>query len=301
MPAANKKLRVSRGDIDGGDVNNECHKNQTDLQPNDRHIMPNPRVKVILWGHFYVEHPDAKNTAADLIGTIVSGPYMNNLVQYGVGRGTFEDVTVIDVDRSPAPATLSSSEAQDQLIEWLQTETVAPPPVVNERNLLYLIVPPTSTVLTPADENFGGYHSHGKFNAESDNDDLFWAIIRTNNPPSSGDQQIRNHAAIISHEMTEAFTDRDGNGWRSSNGCEISDHCETFGSTSGNVTTFSYQGFRVERYWSNWHHTCIQGDDPVRLSRFLKAVSPIGVPLPGVKWTGMSQIGLDTIAQKMRH
>src|ERR1700749_4000236 len=116
MPTDNKKLRVSKlqsGDPDGGDVNDECHKNQTNLQPNDRHIMPNPRVQVVLWGHFYADHPDAEDTVSQLVTAIVSGRYMNGLAQYGIGRGTLEGVTLVDVDRSPAPPTLSSGEAQD--------------------------------------------------------------------------------------------------------------------------------------------------------------------------------------------
>lgn len=296
MSSGNKKLRVSMPSSGGG-VNDECHSNQTDLHPRDRHIMPHPRVKVILWGHFYVTHPDAVTAVTQLVTNIVTGRYMNNLSQYGIGRGSFVDVSVVDTNNdAPAPHSLSNSDAQDQLIQWLRTGFISPPPAVNERNLLYLLIPPSTTILQPQDVGFGGYHSYGKFNSDSDNNDLFWAIFRTGpgfGNESSGANMISAISAVVSHEMTETFTDRDDDGYRTSNGCEISDLCEDLG-------TFTYAGFGVERYWSNWDHACIQGDNPVRLRRFLKAVAHSETPPKGVRWTGMPRIGLEDIAAKMR-
>jgi hypothetical protein len=286
----------------GGGVNDQCHQHSENVQRQDGHIIPHPRVKVILWGHFYVEHPDAAATVRELVTALVAGRFMNGLAQYGVSRGSLVDVTVVDTGASdPTPSELSDGDAADQLKRWLQVGFIAPAPAVNETNLLYLLFPPTSTVLTPADEGFCGYHRSTKFNGASDNDDLFWATFRTNTADqSSGDSLIRSIAFCISHEMNEAFTDRDSNGYIASNGCEIGDLCETFGSPSGNVTMFPYQGFNIERYWSNWDHGCIEGNRPVRLSTFLKAAAPHGAVPPGVRWLGMSKIGLDSIAARVR-
>jgi hypothetical protein len=295
-----KTLRVSRpasDDIDGGGVNDQCHSNQIDVRPRDRHIMPHARVKVILWGHFFVDHPDAAATATDLVTAIVTGRYMNNLVQYGIGRGSFVDVSVVDTDSgAPAPHELSQGDAQDQLIAWLRASFITPKPSVNERNLLYLIFPPPSTTLTPADVGFGGYHTSGQFHSNSDHDDLFWAIFRTGPgaaKQTSGDALIRSISAVVSHEMTEAFSDRDNDGFITDSGCEVSDLCET-------MSSFSYEGFNVEQYWSNWNHACIRGDKAVSLTRFLKAAAH-GVAHPaGLRWLHMPRIGLEDIAARMR-
>ncbi len=115
--SSGNRLRVSTPS-GGGGVNDECHSNQTNLHPRGGHIMPHPRVKVILWGHFYVTHSDAVNTITQLVTGIVAGRYMNNLSQYGIGRGSFVDVSVVDASNdAPAPHSLSDSEAQDQLIQ----------------------------------------------------------------------------------------------------------------------------------------------------------------------------------------
>jgi hypothetical protein len=296
MSADAKKLRVSRSS-GGGSANDQCHHNQTNVRPRDHHIMPHPRVKVILWGHFFVSNPDAVATVSELVTSIVEGRYMNNLVQYGIGRGSFVDVAVVDTNSNePAPDSLSPGDAQDQLISWLRAELIAPAPAVNEHNLLYLLFPPPSTALTPTDVDFGGYHRYGKFNSDSNGDDLFWAIFRTGSGfanQSSGDSLIRSLGPIVSHEMTEAFTDRDDDGFLTDNGCEVSDLCEA-------MSNFTHQGFQVEHYWSNWDRSCIRGDNPVRLLRFLKAVAHSGTPPSGVRWMGMPRIGLETIAARMR-
>src|SRR5437764_4348433 len=121
MPSEIQKLRVSMAHE--GDVNNECHTHREDVKPHDRRITPHPKVAVILWGNFFVNHPDAEVTVRQLVTALVEGRFMNGLAQYGVGRGTMLDVTTIGTDAlDPAPATLSSGEAQDQLIRWLRTE-----------------------------------------------------------------------------------------------------------------------------------------------------------------------------------
>lgn len=298
MSPNKKRLRVSRpatGDDSG--VNHQCHSNPTNLQPNDRTILAHPRIKVILWGHFYVEHPDAVSTVSQLVTALVAGRYMNNLVQYGIGRGSLIDVSVVDTTADdPAPHSLTDSQAQDQLIQWLRAGFITPAPAVNERNLLYLIIPPLTTILEPADLNFGAYHQHGQFNDDSDDDDLFWAIFRTGSKfvsHASGDALIRGLSASISHEMTEAFTDRDADGWITSNDCEICDLCEI-------LPSFSYEGFGVPLYWSNWDRACIRGDKPVHLSRFLKAAAHPAPPPGGLRWLSMPRVGLETIAARMR-
>jgi len=85
----------------------------------------------------------------------------------------------------------------------------------------------------------------------------------------------------------------DNDGFIIDNGCESSDLCEA-------ISGFSYRGFEVEHYWSNWDHACIRGNKAVSLRRFLKAAAHGGTHPPGVRWTGMPRIGLEEIAARMR-
>src|SRR5262249_53571732 len=138
-----------------------------------------------------------------------------------------------------------------------------------------------------------------QYNTTSTDYDLFWVVINTysdiNNVDSSSAFAFANYLAFISHELCKAFTNR-GNGFITSNGCEISDICERRGPdivSGGN--TFSccishtyevdssiwrsnpdpsfpgpgkreFGGVGVEQYWSNWNNRCRDGDEPISAS-----------------------------------
>jgi hypothetical protein len=264
--------RVSVADVNSkveGGVNDKCHNYTGGVKAHQKHIMRNPRVVVILWGHYYRTNPNAGAFAVKLISDLVTGPFMNGLVQYGIGRGSFAGQIVIDTDQNnPAPASLDETQVQDQLMKWIQASTVLPAPSVNETNLLYFIFPPTTTQLKLKDGTTGfcGYHQHGKSNNTSANDDLFWAIVKTDSADQTTEEMfVKSISACASHELAEAFSDRDIQGFIADNSCEIGDICET-------KTFFQYRGWTVEQYWSNWDNNCIQGDQPVSLRKFLGAI-----------------------------
>ncbi len=218
-----------------------------------------------LGNSLYRTNPDAASFAIQLISDIVTGPFMNGLVQYGIGRGSVAGSVVIDTDsNNPAPAALDESQAQAQLIRWIQSGNVSPAPSVNETNLLYFIFPLTTTNLTLTDGTTGfcGYHKHGKDNNDSNNDDLFWAIVKTDGADQTTERQfIDSISYCVSYELNEAFSDRDGQGFIADNGCEIGDICET-------KATFDYRGRTVQQYWSNWDNNCIHGDQSVSFGSF---------------------------------
>src|ERR1700724_1947091 len=61
---------------------------------------------------------------------------------------------------------------------------------------------------------------------------------------------------------------------------------------------FEYRGWHVEQYWSQWDHTCINGDLPVSLKRFLQASNhPIGA---GLRTLSRSSINVEYIASQFR-
>src|ERR1700730_7158754 len=95
-----------------------------------------------------------------------------------------------------------------------------------------------------------------KFHDSSHNNDLFWALVRTDKGNrSSGKALIDDISLCVSHEIAEALTNRDGRGYFKGK-CEIGDVCEP-----PCAPEFPYRGWSVEQYWSQWDVACVHGDN----------------------------------------
>ena len=243
---ANLRVSTSLGTEAG--INENCHMFTGMVPANSKHVMRNPRIVLILWGHFYATNSAVATNATTLISDLVSGPFMNGLAQYGVGGGSVIGTFVVDIPPpAPDPINLTRENVRDQLIDWINRGTISPGPAVGEQNLVYVIFLPTGSTTTET-AGTGGYHSHSKHNTNSSDDDLFWAVRLTNSAPlTSAMNFVRSLAFIVSHELDEAFTDRDGKGFVTNNDCEIGDICESRG-TNPCCFTFSYRGWSVEQY-----------------------------------------------------
>ncbi len=296
-------------------VNNCCHGLTTGVTSTGRRVMHHPRVVLIFWGNYYRTNPDAVSIGTQFITDLITGPFMNGLAQYGVGRGSVAITMVIDTDpNAPAPATLDQPGVISQLKKWISGLTT-PAPALNEENLLYFIFPPTTTKLTLGkltdESDFCGYHSWDKVNDKSIHPDLFFGIVSTRgaraaNPTEKG--FVGDLSGCISHELSESFTDRDGGGYFSSpctnfdatmhpttqQSCEIGDLCED--------GDFTYQrkgsdlSWKVQQYWSNWDRKCINGDQPVSLRSFLNSIK-FDFSL-GLTTLGPSTINIEFIASR---
>jgi hypothetical protein len=294
------RLRTESARVGG--VNSQCHTYTGGVPANSKRILRAPRIVLVLWGAYYNDNADVVSTAKQLMTDLATGRFMNGLVQYGVGSGSLEGTIVIKTDSTnPAPQTFNDVQMVAQLKAWISSSpaTISPAPAVNESNLLYFIFPPTTTQLTLSDGTTGfcGYHQHAKYNSQSNNDDLFWAIVGTNQSPQTSAQAFVNSIAYcVSHEFAEAATDRDGGGFIASNNCEIGDICEVDG--SGQIVTFSYRGWDVERYWPDWDKSCIHGDQPVSLRKFLAAIN-FNTQAQGLRGLNTSVISLSYMASQL--
>src|SRR5581483_8885649 len=129
-------------------------------------------------------------------------------------------------------------------------------------------------------------------------DDLFWATVRTKSSStetSTGRKFAQSRAYILSHELVEACSNRDGHGY-TTGACEIGDICETRGSDSC-CKTYDYRGWLVEYYWSNWDNDCIKGDQPVSILKFLSAIGIDG--RLGLRQLAAADISIDYIASRV--
>ena len=200
------------------------------------------------------------------VSDLATGNYWSGLAQYGVGSCSLQGHVVINMKSFPTPNSqnpgkaFSESQMQSQLTTWLDKGVVAPKPAGNEENLVYLIVAPSDTTLSLGGNTSGfcGYHQHGKYNASTSRDNLIWGTVQGYSKANTGQAFVDSISYCVSHELSEAFSNPDGQGYYDDvNGCEIGDICEA--ASTGGIITVPYQTWQVEQYWSNMDAKCISG------------------------------------------
>ncbi|HUA93330.1 MAG TPA: hypothetical protein VL991_12230 [Terracidiphilus sp.] len=298
----------SAGTEPGDGTNSICHGFLGGVQANSKHVIDAPQVTLVLWDSLFANNSAAVTSAKQLVTDLLTGPYMNGLAQYGVARGALVNTVVVDTKNYPAPATWDVNDGNDltQLKTWFTANVLAAPPKDNTDGVFFIVLP-NSTQLTNGKNKDGtpntsvvGWHHSAKYNSTSSNNDLFWGLVLTKpNVLTKGSEQafINGFAYGVAHELCETFTNRDGNGYTNSNGCEIGDICEA--DTSNNLITFPYKSWSVEPYWSSWDSACIHGDAPVSLQRFFTAINFNSNTQP-LSALGTPVINLDYIASRMR-
>ena len=244
--------------------------------PDLSHIMPNPNVVPILWGHDYVANPATTKLIEQMILDIVTGPFMNGLAQYGIRRGSVSAPVIIDDTNPPNTIvyTNSSNQFVDQitqkLIGWIKAGLVPTPPSSSDINHMYLIIPPSETtpeIYNGASDPIGngvqGWHNEGRTNPPPP-PTYYWAIVKTNDcgPPNAGLTFVNNFAQKVAHELAEQFVDRTGTFK------EVGDSC------LNNAET--YRGWQIQQIWSNWDNKCINCDQPPPMPRSFQTVDAYG-------------------------
>jgi hypothetical protein len=275
-------------------------------------LIPKAQVVLVLWDHYYTTNSDAVTAAKQLITDLVSGPFINGLTQYGIHRGSLINTIVIDTNNSPSPKNpapkvwdIGDGNDATQVLAWINNGTLSPQPQSSPQGvLLYFIFMPTATQLTAGKNSDGtpntnvcGWHHSGNL-SDPNSTPVFWAVVRTDQAPQTkGQAFVSQFAYCVGHELAEALTDpKGGSGFGASNGCEIGDICE--------LHTFTYRGWSIEQYWSNWDAACINGDQPVSVRKFLAAIGYSGSNglrgLPGLSGSPYNdKLNLDYIADRM--
>lgn len=286
---------------DAGGTNSPCHGFTGGVQVGGTPVLiPHVQIVLVLWDHYYITNPLAVGFAKQLITDLVTGPFMNGLAQYGIHRGSLVNTIVVDTASSnpasnfPAPSTWDIGDGNDatQILTWINNGNVTPKPQRPSKgappNILYLLFMPRSTQLTNGTNTDGspntnvcGWHHNAKL-GDSDNTPVYWGLVRTDTAAANTTSEqafVDSVAFCVSHELSEAVTNPDGNGFFAPNvqgqSCEIGDLCEA--DSAGNLKLVSYtvsgRTYQVEQYWSNWDNACINGDQPVSLRKFAKAIN----------------------------
>lgn len=220
--------------------------------------MSSPRVYAVYWDGYFKRHPDVVREMNRFFRGILRGRYMAGLRQYGVGDGRFVGSSVVEPDPDTRlPARPKRAYIERQLKNWIRSGAVAAAPRRNETNLLYVIFTPRHTTLGAG---VCGYHGYGHFGKASGHANLFWAVIQQwhcgSRPPANPRAFANACTWCLSHEMVEAFTDRDNLGYHARNGCEVADICECAPGCPKIKTVTINRTWRVESYWDNKRQTC---------------------------------------------
>jgi hypothetical protein len=110
---------------------------------------------------------------------------------------------------------------------------------------------------------------------------------------TKGKDFVSGFAVTVGYKLVESFAD--GNGSKPGVS-EIGDPCKD---SKNNFFMFTYRGWQIQQYWSDWDNGCINRDGRVSLKRFLTA---IGVDFQhyGLRSLGSSVINVDFKSSTMR-
>jgi hypothetical protein len=249
------------------DPNAACHTFSGQVPEVGDETMGTPRVFAIFWSDYYVA--DGSDPASNYvlsmfsqyIAQLIGSSYMDGLTQYGINRGVFLGSLLVSSSETVPSNPLPDSQVQANLENWINSGSVPGPS--GSYDSLYVVFTPQDVVVTfeglSSATDFAGYHSSATFNTFLGwgKQNLFYAVIPWPNGfvpgPASPADLLTILGPSISHEMVEAFTDRNGNGWNvnvGSTNCEICDICELQG--AANVF-----GWPATKFWSNADRACI--------------------------------------------
>ena len=206
----------------------------TTVSTNNGATFGNVRMQLILWGSAWND-PATTPTASQVVGavsTILSGPYMNKLGQYGAGRGTLAGAWILS---SPEPNNpFSDSDVGDMTWNLIDNGNFPEPDDSGGGNQLLMFIMPPGVATT---SSFSGEHSSAHDTDLFDGDDQPYAWVTNNGT-------LDNVTQIFSHELAEAVSDPFGDAWqvdpRNSNSWhEICDVCQSVADLDG-VSVTSY-------------------------------------------------------------
>lgn len=255
-------------------TNDESHGYTGGVEGDKNHVMQSPKVYAIYWDEYFEMNREAVYTMDEFFRQILTGRYMRQLNQYGgIGLGRFLGSTVIVPNPvSPPPSDLAAERIEAELKEWIRTGTVKVSPTPGETNLLYVIFTPSTTTIDN-DNCLAGFHSSGRYDAAPDDagaqgerdDNLFWAAIQEwhyDGAPASASDFADSCTWAVSHELVEAFTNRDGKGFAyrtPKDHYEIGDICECARGSEAEKTPIiktEVDGWWVETYWDEENKSC---------------------------------------------
>ena len=193
----------------------------------------NVQVQLIFWGAAWND-PSNSPSAAQVTGavaSILSGPYMNKVGQYGAGAGTLAGSWILSAPEPNNP--FGDSDVGDMAWSLIDDGHFPEPDDGGENQLLVFVMPPG----VQSNGTNIGEHTTAHDTDLFDGDDQPFAWV-------TNDGTLDTVTQIFSHELVEAVSDPAGDAWQvdprnSSSWNEIGDVCKTVANLNG-VAVQSY-------------------------------------------------------------
>jgi hypothetical protein len=203
-----------------------------------------PNTGMVFWGSAWNLAPNTDTRATFSANTqwlSTTYAFWNRLNEYGVSaggsyRGTFTYTGGV------TGANLTEAQIRSGITDAL-TNTAHLAAGVSD--IWVVMLPPGSSSQTDVVNGWSGHHDHYTASFSGTNVDVKYAVIE----PSLGDT-----GAVISHELMEAASDPDLNGWFVTNGGEIGDLCRGVALPGG---AGSIGNRPVETVWSQKACACV--------------------------------------------
>ena len=173
-----------------------------------RSALLEPRVVPIYWDPYFRKVPMDAAVFDEFLRTLFHSSWMSELASYGF---TSPRLLRSFIPKDEAPATLTRTALEAKLVHWLTNGSVAPKPKRAERSLVYLLLTPSSTKLTPreAKKTHASYQASACFerdsivrDAASQDHNLFYSVVPFT--AARGDI-LEQNSRPISQALTTAF------------------------------------------------------------------------------------------------
>jgi hypothetical protein len=215
------------------------------------------QLRLIFWGKEWAS-PSAPVKMGDVVAdvqSIVAGPYLLGLEQYGVSRVWVD--RVIDLSDEDPPNNpfdkggITRGDHEDLVARLIDNGTVPEPE--DDNWTVYVVFLPSTVAGHPLGLPADTIGEHTKF-LDIDWDDLSDADVYVAWVGNDGTRGTI--SSTFSHELAESVTDPDGEGWQVDpssdfNWHEICDVC---------ASTYSLNGVLVSSYWSQSMNACVVPD-----------------------------------------
>jgi hypothetical protein len=210
-------------------------------------LLHNARVVTVFWGDAWQTDPVLQRQSRQLdafFATIPDSAYVDMLGEYGVGRGSFWTQVNTPVSQpanpngTPGEVDFNGQDVHDMLAGAIN-DPDSPMPVP-DANTLYMVFP-APNVQDPTMAGATGYHDP-QVNGQLIHFGVVFYPGNVSDPAAFDDL-----TATASHELAEAGTDPNGDGWNNLDVAEIGDMAFALpGNPNGR-----FDGYLVQSLWSN--------------------------------------------------
>jgi hypothetical protein len=197
-------------------------------------------VQLIFWGGAWNQSGTNPSDGAILasVQTILRGPWMSGLRQYGVRRCSLRGAIVVT---GPAPpSTFKDSDVEDMV--WaLIDDNRFPEPDESGGRIIYIVFMPPGATYGPGGIR-GKHLDSTDFDPPFDTDHAWIGFVLFNSA-------IGQITSTFCHELAETCTDPESDAWTVTGNQEIGDVC--------NFVDQSIGGILYESYWSATDNACL--------------------------------------------